>query len=263
MSRSDFYRKVKPTRSKDKELIQTVIHYFKKHHGIYGRIRICKDMQRDGIEIEEHKVGRILRENGLFAKGGHLKRKHPRPTKQQYIEENLIEDKFSVTEANYLWCSDITEFECEHGRKLYLCGVIDVATRRIVGWSIANNERQQLVQEAFKMAVGRNPQRPEGAIYHSDRGSQFTAQKTKELVAKNGFRRSMSRPGKPSDNQPIESFWATMKRELPDIRKMSYKEAEMRLVKYIEMYYNADRLHSGIDYHTPNEFLTSLSVRVS
>lgn len=82
-----------------------------------------------------------------------------------------------------------------------------MATRRLVGWDIAKHQRQEIVQNAFKMAIGRNPNIPDGAVYHSDRGCQYTAKKTKQLVEKNEFRKSMSRPGTPSDNQPIESFW--------------------------------------------------------
>lgn len=113
------------------------------------------------------------------------------------------------------------------------------------------------------MAVGRNPKRPKDAIYHSDRGSQYTAKKTKELIEANGFRKSMSKPGKPNDNQPIESFWHTLKSEMPDIRHLTLKQAATKLVDYIELYYNSERLHSGIDYAIPNEFFTLCSVYFS
>ena len=158
-----------------------------------------------------------------------------------------------------LWRSDITELRCS-GTKLYLCGVIDVATRRLVGWAIDKMQTQQLVQDAFRMALGRNPKIPKGAIYHSDRGCQFTARKTKQLIEESGFRKSMSRPGTPSDNQPIESFWRTLKCELPDIRSLSFQDAARVIVNYIELYYNSERLHSGIKYSIPNQFFTLYSV---
>lgn len=210
--------------------------------------------------ISEYRIGRILRKNGLIAKAG--RRRHSRkkqPTEQQYYEENLIWDKFSITEANYLWCSDITELSWKSG-KLYLCGVIDVATRRVVGWAIARNQTQVLVQDAFQMAVGRNPEIPEGAVYHSDRGSQYTAKRTKQMIEEHGFRKSMSRPGTPSDNQPIESFWHTLETELGSLKEYSYDEAARRIVEYIELYYNSSRIHSGIAYLIPNDFFTLLSV---
>ena len=261
VSRSEYYYEAKQQDREEKEIEKAVINCFEKHKGNYGRIRICRELLIDGIEVSEYRISRILKEQGLIAKSGRTgKKKRQKPTEQQYIEENLIKDKFEVEIPNYLWCSDISELKC-YRSKLYVCGIIDVATRRIVGWSIRRNQTQKIVQESLKMAAGRNPNRPKGAIFHSDRGCQYTAKKTKELVEKLGFRKSMSRPGTPSDNQPIESFWKTLKMELPSLHFLKFEEAERRIIEYIEMYYNADRLHSGIDYHIPNEFFTLLTVQ--
>lgn len=216
-----------------------------------------------GIQVSEAKIARILRKNGLSAKSGRkATRRKPRPKETVYLEGNLLLDKFGIVIPNALWCSDITELKY-YGGKLYVCGIIDVATRRIVGWSIGKNQTQALVQDAFRMAVGRNPRRPEHPIFHSDRGSQYTARKTKELVEKSGFVKSMSRPGTPSDNQPIESFWRTLECEMESIRGMSFQQASLCIAAYIELYYNSSRLHSGIGYHIPNEFFTVLSVHNS
>ena len=133
----------------------------------------------------------------------------------------------------------------------------------LIALSIAKHQRQEIVQNAFKMAIGRNPNRPKGAVYHSDRGSQYTAKRTKRLIEQSGFRKSMSRPGTPSDNQPIESFWKTLECEMTDIRHLTFEEAERKIVEYIELYYNSERLHSGINYSIPNQFFTLLSVRNS
>ena len=263
VSRSGYYKSRKQTEAEEKELEQAVIHSFHRNHARYGRIRIRKELLAKGIDVSEYKISRILRRNGLEARNGRTgKRKKPTPSQAQYLEENLIREKFAVTFPNYLWCSDITELKCR-GTKLYLCGIIDVATRRIVGWSIAKTQTQKLVQDAFRMAAGRNPERPTGAVFHSDRGCQYTAWKTKELIESTGFRRSMSRPGTPSDNQPIESFWRTLECELPDIRNLKFEDAARTIVAYIELYYNADRLHSGIHYLVPNQFFTLLSVHFS
>ena len=260
MSRSDYYRTVKATDNEEVELEKEVIRCFEENKGRYGRIRIRKELMKKGKQISENKISRLLKKNGLEAKSGRSgQRKPKKPTEEQYIEENLMKDKFSITVPNMLWCSDITELRCS-GTKLYLCGIIDVATRRLVGWAIDKTQTQRLVQNAFLMAVGRNPDRPEGAIYHSDRGTQYTAKKTKKLVEENGFRKSMSRPGTPSDNQPIESFWRTLEVEMPDIRHLNFQEASHAIVAYIELYYNSQRLHSGINYLIPNEFFTLLSV---
>ena len=262
MSRSEYYR-ISKEDNEEKELEREVINCFKKNKGNYGRIRIRKALLAEGKDISEYRISKILKKNGLEAKSGRTgKSRPPKPTEQQYIEENLIKNKFEVNEPNYLWCSDITELKCCRG-KVYVCGIIDVATRRIVGWSIAKNQTQRLVQDAFKMAIGRNPKRPENAVYHSDRGCQYTAKKTKQLVEENGFRKSMSRPGTPSDNQPIESFWKTLECEMADISHLTFEEASRTIVEYIELYYNSERLHSGIGYYVPNKFFTLLSVHFS
>ena len=260
MSRSTYYRTPKKQESEEIEIEKAVINCFEKHHGNYGRIRIKKELGRNSVVVSEAKIARILKEHGLLAKSGRTGRKKaPKPREDQYVEENLIKDKFEVSIPNYLWCSDITELICK-GSKIYVCGVIDVATRRLVGWSIKQHQRQEIVQEAFDMAVGRNPQRPANAVYHSDRGCQYTAKRTKELVERYGFRKSMSRPGTPSDNQPIESFWRTLECEMPDIRHLTFEEASRVLVRFFEFYYNSDRLHSGIGYLTPNECFQKLTL---
>ena len=260
VSRSGYYKAIRAEKREDSEIEKQVIHCFERHNGNYGRIRIRKELLRHGVDVSEYRISGILRRNGLTAKGGRTgKRRVQKPTKEQYIEENLIRDKFTVTEPNYLWCSDITEVKVKGG-KLYVCGVIDVATRRIVGWAIDRRMTQEVVQRAIELAAIRNPKRPDGAIFHSDRGSQYTAKRTKEQVESLGFRKSMSRPGTPSDNQPIESFWHTLKRELGEMDKESYQEARARIAAYIETYYNPIRLHSGIGYSAPSMFFSLLCV---
>ena len=261
MSRSGYYSHLVHTNSKKSTLENEVINCFSKSGRRYGRIRIHKALLARSIYASEYVIAKVFKKYGLIAKGGR-KRKYrlPKPTEQQYIEENLIKDKFSVTKPNYLWCTDITEIKYKNG-KLYCCAIIDLATRRIVGWCIARKQMQDIVQKAFMMAVGRNPERPEKAICHSDRGCQYTAKKTKELVEKHGFRKSMSRPGTPSDNQVIESFWHTLKTEMTDIRHLSFKEASRKIVDYIELFYNSERLHSSLNYLTPNEYFTLLTVQ--
>ena len=260
VSRSAYYRKAKRSKEKENDTEKAVISCFKENKARYGRIRIRKALEKWGIAVSEWKIARIIKKNGLAAKSGRTgKKRAPKPTEEQYFEENLIKDKFSEKEPNRLWCSDITELVCGSG-KLYLCGILDVATRRLVGWSMERHQRQAIVQDALLMAVGRNPKRPEGAVFHSDRGCQYTAKKTKDMVEKYGFRKSMSRPGTPSDNQPIESFWQTLEREMPDIRHLSFEQAKLALLEYIELYYNASRLHSGIGYRIPNDFFTVFSV---
>ena len=248
VSKSAYYKKTSPRQVKESEVEEAVVRCFKI---------------KDGVSVSEWRIARIMKKHGLVAKSGRTgKGKTSKPTQEQYLEENLVKDKFAETKPNKLWCADNTEMTCRDG-KFYLSGIFDVATRRAVGWAMERHQRQTLVREAFLMAVGRNPIRQKGAVYHSDRGSQYTAKQTKELVERYGFRKSMSRPGTPSDNQPIESFWQTLKRELPDIRQLPYEDAKRAVVEYIELYYNSSRLHSGIGYRIPNDFFTVLSVHSS
>ena len=263
VSRSGYYREPVKSDSEKTAEEKAVIHYFHVNDGNYGRVRLRKELAKVGIELSEYRISRIMKANDLVAKGGRPRTaKRSKKPEKQYVEENLIKEKFSVTLANYLWCSDITEIQYKHG-KMYLCCVIDVATRRIVGWAIDRHQRQSLVQDAFKMAIGRNPERPDDAVYHSDRGCQYTAKKTKEMIEAAGFRKSMSRPGTPSDNQPIESFWHTLKVEVGSLKAYTYDQACDKIKWYIEMYYNSSRMHSGIAYHIPNELFTLLSVSLS
>ena len=260
VSRSGYYKTKKTSESEETDIEKAVIHCFKKFDRNYGRIRLHKELLSMGIHASESKIARILKKHGLVAKSGRKGRTRPqKATEPRYIEENLIKDKFAVKMPNYLWCSDITELSYRGG-KLYVCGIIDVATRRIVGWSIDRRQPQTLVQDAFRMAIGRNPTRPIGAVFHSDQGCQYTALRTKQLVESAGFRKSMSRPGTPSDNQPIESFWRTLEAEMPDIGHLSFEETARVIVHFIELYYNSVRLHSSIGFSSPNAFFTLLSV---
>lgn len=264
LARSTFYRKPKLPNSDRIALEKAVILCFNKHIDRYGRRRIKADLESEGIDATEYIISSILKENGLFAKGGRdpkKGKKTPKPTEEQYRAEMLIPDETYAALANGIWHSDITELRYGRSKKLYVCAILDFATRRIVGHCIAKRQTQDIVREAFLMAVGRNPKRPEGAIFHSDRGCQYTAKRTKELVEAHGFRVSMSRPRKPNDNQPIESFWKTLKTELTDISNLNFEEARMEIVKYIETYYNSRRRHSSIGYMTPNDKFTVLSVQ--
>jgi transposase InsO family protein len=228
-----------------------VVNCFKKHHENYGRIRIHHEMKRQGKIISEVKIAAILKRNHLFAKCGRHKKHRTLKSKAEYLSENLVVDKFEVTKRNVLWCSDITEVKYKSG-KLYICAIIDVGTRKIVGWDVQRNQCQNIAQQSLQMAAFLYKPAP-GLIYHTDRGCQFTALKTKSFVDKHGLKSSMSRPGKPCDNQPIESFWKTLKQEITDLTKLNYEQAKREIVKYLQLYYNAERLHSSIGYNTPNE----------
>lgn len=241
------------------EVEQQVISCFNKHKKNYGRIRIKKELERCGVFISECMVARIMRENGLVSKGGRKKRStKPKKTPAEYISENLFREIRKSTEhkdikPNTIWSADLSEFKCYKG-KFYASGIIDVASKKVVGIHTDSNMRQELVHETIEMAYNRFSPK-EGIIFHSDRGSQYTANKTKKLLDNFNMKSSMSRPGSPNDNQPIESLWKTIKHEIGDeLAKLPYEKAKLKLIKHIEFYYNSDRLHSSLGYITPNEY---------
>ena len=264
VSRSSYYRAKRSIKEEESALEKIIVSTFKRNDGNSGRIRIKKELANNGIKVSEWKISRILKKYGLIAKGGRKKSKKAVQqkkvhAKEKSIRQNLIKDKFAVTVPNKLWSSDISEFRIA-GRKLYVCAIIDVGTRRIVGWAIALHMRESIVHDAFTMAYGRNPRLAQQPYYHSDGGAQFTSKETTQLVEEAGFMKSVSRPGVPQDNQPIESFWKTLKREMPSIRHMRFDEAKMTIVKYIELYYNSVRLHSSIGYQCPNDVFYKLVI---
>lgn len=252
MSERGYYRHKKlESKVNELEVESEIINCFDKHRGNYGRIRIKKALELKGICVSENKIARILKESSRMAKAGRRKRKNKKPNSEQYASENLVKNKKDITEINKLWCADITEIPYYRG-KMYVSGIIDVGVKKLVGWDIDKHQRQEIVQEPIKMAFHRcKPSKD--LIYHCDRGTQYTALKTKKLLDDYNIKSSMSRPGTPSDNQPIETFWKTLKQEMPDVRQLPYEKARLEVIKYIEFYYNDERLHSSLGYKTPNE----------
>ena len=232
--------------------VEAVINCFKAHKGNYGRIRIRKALMREGIVISESTIADILKSNGLVAKMGRVRKKSRyKKTKDEYVADNVVKDKFAVKEKNKLWCADISEIRYRQG-KLFASAIIDVATRKIVGLKVDRKQRQGIVQDAIEIANGRY-QPEDGLVFHSDRGSQYTATETKKQLEKYKMVSSMSRPGTPHDNQPIESFWKTLKQEIGSLKDFCFEKAKLEIVKYTEIYYNNERLHSSLGYQTPNE----------
>lgn len=169
------------------------------------------------------------------------------------IAENLINRDFTAAEANQKWASDITYIATQSGW-LYLATVIDLFSRRIVGWSMSTSIDEALVHAAISMALTHRHRRAT-VILHSDRGSQYAARGIGQLCAAHGIRQSMSRRGNCWDNAPSESFFATLKRECVNEHVfVNRTEARSAIFAYIEIYYNRERLHSAIGYRSPVDF---------
>ncbi len=261
VSRSRYYAWLKSGPSKhsiqDQEYYEIIKEIFEANKGNYGSPRIHDNMKKRGIRCACKRVARIMRENGIRAR---RKRKFKVTTDSKHdfpIAPNLLDRNFTVEEPNSCWVSDITYISTYEGW-LYLCVIIDLFSRMVVGWSIASHLRAELAIDALDMAVAlRNP--PKGLIFHSDRGIQYASRDFREKIAGYEIIQSMSRKGNCWDNACAESFFSTLKNE--EVYKQKYKtkaEARQSIFEYIAVYYNRRRSHSFLDYMSPEEYESSM-----
>jgi putative transposase len=256
ISTSGYYswRRRKPSaRSQsDAELTAKIRRYYDASDGIYGAPKIHADLVAEGIRVGRKRVARLMRAAGLR---GVSRRKWVRTTirdESQRPAPDLVDRDFSATGPNRLWLADITYVPTWAGF-LYLAVVLDVWSRRIVGWAMKTTLRTELVLEALDMALGQR--RPAGVIHHSDQGSQYTSCRFGERCDKAGVRPSMGSVGDCYDNAMCESFFATLECELLD-RSCFRTRAEARpaIFTFIEAWYNRRRRHESLGYLTPVQF---------
>ncbi len=257
VSKSGFYEFLKRKPSKRKRenqlLKEEITQIFHEHHGRYGSLRITKVLKERGIPVNRKRVGKLLHEMGLYAKGSTYKYKHYNRKRPSLSHPNLINQTFVATGRNKIWLGDITYIPLKKGT-LYLAVFIDVYTRKIVGWSMSSRMKDQLVIDAFLQACGKE-QPQEGLIIHTDQGSQYTSSNFQTELRRKKVVSSMSRKGNPYDNALMESFYKTIKRELiNDANFTSIDQAQLEIFKYIETYYNTKRLHSALNYQSPKDF---------
>ena len=219
----------------------------------YGSPRIHVQLKRQGVHCGKNRVTRLMATAGIAAK---TKRKFKATTdsKHRYpVAENVLNRQFTVKGPNEVWLVDITYIWTREGW-LYLAAVLDLYSRRIVGWALERRMTKEFACRALEMALNRR--RPgRGLIHHSDRGSQYASGAYQELLASRGIIASMSRKGDCWDNAPMESFFHTLKVEL--VHHRDYKtreEARGDIIEYMEMFYNWQRRHSSLDYATPMEY---------
>lgn len=227
---------------------------FEQHHGIYGAPRITEELRALGQRLNRKRVERLMREMGLQAK---QKRKfRPQTTVVEpdaVIAPNLLEQDFTAGSPNQRWVGDITYLETTEGFE-YLATVIDLYSRRVVGWALAPTMETSIVMRAMDMAL--RQRRPcEGLVFHSDRGCQYTSQAFRDRLRLAGIQQSMSKTGCCYDNAVAESFFHSLKVEWlhgHDIRDRETVRSE--IFRYIESYYNRSRRHSSIGYLSPEAF---------
>ncbi|MGQ1088248.1 IS3 family transposase [Acinetobacter baumannii] len=218
----------------------------------YGYIRLSKHLHAQGVQISQYAVRTIKKVNKLFCKRHKRFKRTTNSDHNRPVYKNLLEQKFNVSTPNHAWVSDITYIWTNEGW-LYLAASKDLYTKQVVGYSLNERMTAQLVCDALKMAI-RNQKPPQGLIVHSDRGSQYCSHVYRNMIEKYDFQGSMSKRGDCFDNAPIESFWGILKNELIHHRTYETREkAKADITKYIELFYNQQRIQKGLDFKTPNQ----------
>jgi transposase InsO family protein len=221
--------------------------------GRYGSPRVHAELAARGHDCCVNTVARLMRDNGVAAKTA---RKFRRTTDSNHdlpVADNLLGRRFDPASPNESWVADITYIPTREGW-LYLAAVEDLYSRRVVGWSMADHLESRLVVDALELAVRRRPP-DEGLLAHSDRGGQYASEHYQRLLARHGITCSMSRKADCWDNAPMESFFASLKKELVHGADFATRaEARAAIVEYIEAFYNTKRRHSTLGYVSPAEY---------
>lgn len=253
--RSSYYHAAEPTPTQrsDQQLGDMIQAIFKRHRRRYGYRRIWEDLSDQGIVCAADRVRRIMRVRGLRAIQPRTYVPRTSDGRADKPSPNLLLDQPLPEKPDQVWAGDITFIPTATGW-LYLAVVIDLCSRKIIGWSMADNLRSQLVIDALKQALGSRStaQKP---IFHSDRGSQYGSGAYRQLLHHAGIRQSMSARANPYHNAWTESFMGTLKAEmLQDGCFINSRDARTEVFAYIDSYYNTQRKHSALGYQTPAQF---------
>lgn len=261
VSRSGFYRWLREPvgrrELRDQMLAREIADVHATEDDDYGRVRVRAALAARGLSVSENAVGRVMAKYGIRAACSRKFRVTTTDSNHDYaIAPNLLERDFRADAPNRIWLSDITYIPTAEGF-LYLAGVIDLCSRRIVGWSMQDHLRAELALDALRMAIAtRNPE--PGLIHHSDRGVQYACGIYTAELGSAQMHASMSRKGDCYDNAPMESFWATLKKELVHRSAFATRaEARDAIFEWIEMTYNRTRMHSALGYLSPERFEAS------
>lgn len=257
VSRSGYYawriKKPGKRQQENQSLLAHIQEIHKQSRRTYGSPRVTEELKEHGITCGKNRIARLMRENDIRAKTV-KKYKATTDSSHKYpVAENLLRDGIQADMPNTVWASDITYISTEEGW-LYLAVIMDILSRKVIGWSLKPRLTQELVVEAFRKAIGqRNP--VSGLIHHSDQGSQYASTEYQRLLKEYGIMPSMSRKGNCYDNAYVESFFHTLKTELIyDERYRTRQEAMLSVFEYIEVFYNRKRRHSALGYKSPAEF---------
>jgi transposase InsO family protein len=257
VSRAGFYAaQGRPVAARHQQDQQLAVHVAAAHVASrrrYGSPRVHRELQAQGHEVGRHRVARLMREQGLRARE---KRRFQRTTDSQHglpVAANILDRQFTVPTPNTAWVSDITYLWTREGW-LYLIVILDLFSRRVVGWALDDRITRQLALDALTMALQHRLVGP-GLVCHSDRGSQYASADYQAVLAAHGLVCSMSRRGNCWDNAVAESFFSTLKMELAHEADWATKAgARADVTEYLEIFYNRQRRHSALGYLSPVAF---------
>jgi transposase InsO family protein len=240
----------------DEQLLVSIRTIYDQSQRRYGSPRVYRELQAQGICCSEKRVARLMREHHLVVSPARkfvvtTDSQHPHPVAANELNREYQVE--AVAAVNHVWASDITYVPTAQGW-LYVAVVLDLKSRKVIGWGMETSLAQGLVTGALQMALGQRVVQA-GLLHHSDRGSQYASHSYQELLQQQGITCSMSRKGNCWDNAPVESFFATLKKEL--VHRENYRtrdEAKASLFHYIEVFYNRQRRHSALGYVSPEEY---------
>ncbi|MER7282592.1 IS3 family transposase [Dactylosporangium sp. NPDC000244] len=265
VSRSGFYRWIaaEPDRraraAAEDELADQITAVHTESGGTYGSPRVTAELHAQGVRVNRKRVERVMRQRGIAGKHLRRRRRTTIPDPAAAPVTDLLRRDFTATAPDQRWCGDITYLRVGTGW-LFLATVIDIATRRLIGWSINTHMRTSLVIDALKAAVAARGGQVDGVIFHTDKGSQYGSTAFAAVCDRHGVRRSTGRTGTSYDNALAEAFFATLKRELDVDRRTWAREADARrdVFRWIA-FYNHRRRHSALGYHSPADYERTLT----
>ena len=257
VSRSGFYAwqrrpQVNELTKRNAALLERIRKVHEHSRGTYGSPRVHRQLRRDSMRVGRKRVERLMREHGLR---GRIRRRFRVTTDSNHahpVAPNTLNREFEVDTPDRVWAGDITYIRTKTGW-CYLAVIIDLHSRLVVGWSLANHMRTELIEVALQAALGQRKPSPD-LLHHSDRGSQYASTNYRNKLSDLGIKVSMSRRGNCWDNAVVESFFGTLKQELVHHEQWAdMVEARSAIHDYIEVFYNRQRIHSALGYRTPAE----------
>ena len=231
-------------------LIQQIEAVYNENRGVYGSPRIYRELKDQGVLCSENRIARLMRAGGLQAKQAKRFKVTTKRNRAHRVFPNLLKRDFEADQPDRKWLADMTYIATGEGW-LYLAAILDLYSRRIVGWAMSDRMTSDLTISALEMALLQRQPRGD-LVHHSDQGSQYTDQVYQVLLESHGIRASMNGVGTWYDNAPMESFFGTLKSEL--VHHCEYHtryEARVDVFSYIESFYNRCRRHSALDYRSP------------